>query len=33
MGIGDNLVRVSAGLEDEVDLLKDFAQALDGLQE
>jgi methionine-gamma-lyase len=31
MDIGDNLVRVSVGLEDEVDLLKDFAQALDGL--
>jgi methionine-gamma-lyase len=31
MGIGDNLVRISAGLEDEVDLLKDFARALDGL--
>jgi methionine-gamma-lyase len=33
MSIGDNLVRVSVGLEDEVDLLKDFAQALDGLAE
>ncbi|HEX8128873.1 MAG TPA: aminotransferase class I/II-fold pyridoxal phosphate-dependent enzyme [Pyrinomonadaceae bacterium] len=33
MSIGDNLVRVSVGLEDEVDLLKDFAQALDGLEE
>ncbi|HYG09285.1 MAG TPA: PLP-dependent transferase, partial [Pyrinomonadaceae bacterium] len=33
MSIGDNLVRVSVGLEDEVDLLKDFAQALDGLTE
>jgi methionine-gamma-lyase len=32
MNIGDNLVRVSAGLEDEVDLLKDFARALDGLE-
>jgi methionine-gamma-lyase len=31
--IGDNLVRVSAGLEDERDLLRDFAQALDGLTE
>jgi cystathionine beta-lyase/cystathionine gamma-synthase len=31
MSIGDNLVRVSVGLEDEIDLLKDFAQALDGL--
>jgi len=33
MSIGDNLVRVSVGLEDEVDLLRDFAQALDGLAE
>ena len=33
MSIGDNLVRVSVGLEDEVDLLKDFAQALDALAE
>jgi methionine-gamma-lyase len=33
MSIGDNLVRVSVGLEDEVDLLKDFARALDGLAE
>jgi methionine-gamma-lyase len=33
MSIGDNLVRVSVGLEDEVDLIKDFAQALDGLEE
>jgi len=33
MSIADNLVRVSVGLEDEVDLLKDFAQALDGLAE
>jgi methionine-gamma-lyase len=31
LSIGDNLVRVSVGLEDEVDLLKDFAQSLDGL--
>ncbi|HZH29742.1 MAG TPA: aminotransferase class I/II-fold pyridoxal phosphate-dependent enzyme [Pyrinomonadaceae bacterium] len=31
--IGDNLVRVSVGLEDERDLLRDFAQALDGLAE
>jgi methionine-gamma-lyase len=31
--IGDNLVRVSVGLEDERDLLRDFAQALDGLTE
>jgi methionine-gamma-lyase len=31
LGIGDNLVRVSVGLEDEADLLKDFARALDGL--
>ncbi|HEV2800747.1 MAG TPA: aminotransferase class I/II-fold pyridoxal phosphate-dependent enzyme [Pyrinomonadaceae bacterium] len=33
MNIGDNLVRVSVGLEDERDLLADFAQALDGLTE
>ncbi|HZH91836.1 MAG TPA: aminotransferase class I/II-fold pyridoxal phosphate-dependent enzyme [Pyrinomonadaceae bacterium] len=33
MSIGDSLVRVSVGLEDEVDLLKDFARALDGLGE
>jgi cystathionine beta-lyase/cystathionine gamma-synthase len=33
LSIGDNLVRVSVGLEDEVDLLADFAQALDGLAE
>jgi cystathionine beta-lyase/cystathionine gamma-synthase len=33
MSIGDNLVRVSVGLEDEVDLLRDFAQSLDGLAE
>ena len=31
MEIGDSLVRISAGLEDEKDLLADFAQALDRL--
>ena len=31
MGVGDNLVRVSVGLEDEADLVADFAQALDRL--
>jgi cystathionine beta-lyase/cystathionine gamma-synthase len=31
-GLGEGLVRVSVGLEDEVDLLKDFAQALDGIK-
>ncbi len=29
MGIGDNLLRISVGIEDEQDLLDDFAQALD----
>lgn len=29
MGIADSLVRVSVGIEDEVDLLADFTQALD----
>ncbi len=28
MGIADGLVRVSVGIEDEPDLLEDFAQAL-----
>jgi len=28
MGIGDGMVRVSVGLEDEADLLADFEQAL-----
>lgn len=32
LGLADGLVRVSVGLEDEVDLLKDFAQALDSLK-
>ena len=32
-GLGEGLVRVSVGLEDEVDLLKDFAQALDGIKD
>jgi methionine-gamma-lyase len=31
-GLGEGLVRVSVGLEDEVDLLKDFAQALNGIK-
>ncbi|MDT7604830.1 MAG: hypothetical protein QOF61_2827, partial [Acidobacteriota bacterium] len=31
MNVGDNLVRVSVGLEDERDLVKDFAQALEQL--
>jgi methionine-gamma-lyase len=31
MGVGDSLVRVSVGLEDERDLIADFAQALDSL--
>jgi methionine-gamma-lyase len=31
MGVGDNLVRVSVGLEDERDLVRDFAQALEAL--
>ncbi len=30
-GISEGLVRISVGLEDERDLLKDFAQALEGL--
>jgi methionine-gamma-lyase len=29
-GINDGLVRISVGLEDEIDLLRDFAQALEG---
>jgi len=33
LGLGDGLVRVSVGLEDEVDLFRDFAQALDRLEE
>ena len=32
MGLGDSLVRVSVGLEDEVDLVKDFAQALERIE-
>ena len=31
MGVGDSLVRVSVGIEDEADLIKDFGRALDGL--
>ena len=30
-GINDGLVRISVGLEDEADLLADFAQSLDAL--
>jgi cystathionine beta-lyase/cystathionine gamma-synthase len=30
MGIADGLVRLSVGLEDEADLIADFAQALGG---
>ena len=33
MGVGDNLVRISVGLEDEADLIKDFARALDSIEE
>jgi methionine-gamma-lyase len=33
MGVSDKLVRVSVGLEDEADLIKDFAQALDHITE
>ena len=33
LGLGEGLVRISVGLEDEVDLLKDFAQALDGIKD
>lgn len=33
MGINDRLVRISVGLEDEADLIKDFAQALDRITE
>ena len=29
MGIAESLVRVSVGIEDEADLLADFAQALE----
>ncbi len=32
LGLRDGLVRVSAGLEDEADLIKDFAQALEHLE-
>jgi cystathionine beta-lyase/cystathionine gamma-synthase len=31
MGVNDSLVRISIGLEDETDLLSDFAQALDSI--
>lgn len=30
-GVGDDLIRLSVGLEDEADLLHDLRQALDGL--
>jgi O-acetylhomoserine (thiol)-lyase len=30
MGIADGLIRISVGIEEEDDLLADFAQALDG---
>lgn len=33
LGLGEGLVRISVGLEDENDLLKDFAQALDGIKD
>lgn len=33
MGIGDNLLRISVGIEDEADLINDFAQALDRCME
>ena len=29
MGVGENLVRISVGLEDERDLIDDFSQALE----
>ena len=29
MGVSDSLLRISVGLEDERDLIKDFARALD----
>jgi methionine-gamma-lyase len=32
MGVGETLVRVSVGLEDEADLIEDFAQALDSVK-
>jgi O-acetylhomoserine (thiol)-lyase len=31
MGIADSLIRVAVGIEDEIDLLHDFAQALDAV--
>ena len=31
MGITDNLVRISIGIEDADDLIADFAQALDAV--
>jgi methionine-gamma-lyase len=33
MGVSDRLVRISVGLEDEADLIKDFAQALEQVKE
>ena len=32
-GLSDSLVRVSVGVEDEDDLLEDFARALGGIDE
>ena len=29
MGVGENLVRISVGVEDERDLIDDFSQALE----
>ena len=31
LGLTDNLIRVSVGLEEEADLIADFKQALDAL--
>jgi len=31
-GISESLVRISAGLEDEADLLRDFAEALEKIE-
>jgi O-acetylhomoserine (thiol)-lyase len=32
MGIAEGLIRLSVGIEDEADLLADFAQAFDNTQ-
>ena len=32
MGIGEGLVRISVGLEDWQDLLRDYERALDGIR-